>query len=84
MSMRAKPGMVFVHGIWGDSSSFRVILSGGGTRGDGCPVGPRHTRGERIGVTIYEVDTGHVPMPSQPTFVIDVIRAAAQAGARRT
>jgi hypothetical protein len=84
MLMRAKRGMVFVHGIWADGSSFRVITSGGGTQGDGGPVRPRHTRGERVGATIYEVDTSRVPMPSQPAFVIDVIRTAAYAGARRT
>jgi hypothetical protein len=84
MPMRAKPGTVFVHGIWADGSSFRVIPSGGGTRGDGGPVRPRHTSGERIGVTIYEVDTSRVPMPSKPACVIDVIRTAAHAGACRT
>jgi pimeloyl-ACP methyl ester carboxylesterase len=34
---------------------------------------------KRMGATIYEADTSHVPMLSNPTFVIDVIRAAANA-----
>ena len=34
---------------------------------------------KRMGATIYEVDSSHVPMPSQPSFVIDVIRTAANA-----
>src|ERR1700741_801298 len=38
---------------------------------------------KRMGATTYEVDSSHVPMLSQPKFVIDVIRTAAQAvGAR--
>ena len=32
----------------------------------------------RMGATIYEVDSSHVPMLSQPDFVLDVIRAAAE------
>jgi pimeloyl-ACP methyl ester carboxylesterase len=40
---------------------------------------------KRMGATTYEVDSSHVPMLSQPKFVIDVIRTAAQAvGARST
>ena len=34
---------------------------------------------KRMGATIYEVDSSHVPMRSQPSFVIDVIRTAANA-----
>ena len=34
---------------------------------------------KRMGATIYEVDSSHVPMLSQPSFVIDVIRTAANA-----
>jgi pimeloyl-ACP methyl ester carboxylesterase len=34
---------------------------------------------KRMGATTYEVDSSHVPMLSNPEFVIDVIRAAAQA-----
>src|SRR5712671_4705001 len=33
----------------------------------------------RMGATTYELDSSHVPMLSNPTFVIDVIRAAANA-----
>jgi len=32
---------------------------------------------KRMGATIHEIDSSHVPMLSQPDFVIDVIRAAA-------
>jgi hypothetical protein len=32
---------------------------------------------KRMGATIYEVDSSHVPMLSKPEFVIDVIRTAA-------
>src|SRR5213593_1237973 len=34
---------------------------------------------KRMGATIYEVDSSHVPMLSKPEFVIDVIRTAANA-----
>jgi pimeloyl-ACP methyl ester carboxylesterase len=34
---------------------------------------------KRMGATIYEVAGSHVPMPSHPNVVIDVIRAAANA-----
>jgi pimeloyl-ACP methyl ester carboxylesterase len=34
---------------------------------------------KRMGATTYEVDSSHVPMLSNPGFVIDVIRAAAKA-----
>jgi pimeloyl-ACP methyl ester carboxylesterase len=33
----------------------------------------------RMGATTYEVDSSHVPMLSQPDFVLDVIRTAAKA-----
>jgi pimeloyl-ACP methyl ester carboxylesterase len=33
----------------------------------------------RMGATTYELDSSHVPMLSNPTFVIDVIRAASNA-----
>jgi len=32
---------------------------------------------KRMGATVAEVDSSHVPMLSQPKFVIDVIRSAA-------
>jgi hypothetical protein len=32
-----------------------------------------------MGATTYEVDSGHVPMLSNPKLVIDVIRTAANA-----
>jgi pimeloyl-ACP methyl ester carboxylesterase len=34
---------------------------------------------KRMGATTYEVDSGHVPMLSNPKLVIDVIRTAANA-----
>ena len=34
---------------------------------------------KRMGATTYEVDSSHVPMLSQPGFVLDVIRQAADA-----
>src|SRR5712672_4270526 len=34
---------------------------------------------KRMGATIYEVDSSHVPMLSKPGFVIDVLRTAAKA-----
>lgn len=34
---------------------------------------------KRMGATIYEIDSSHVPMLSHPSFVIDVIRTAANA-----
>jgi hypothetical protein len=32
-----------------------------------------------MGATTYELDSSHVPMLSQPDFVLDVIRKAANA-----
>ena len=34
---------------------------------------------KRMGATTYEAASSHVPMLSQPSLVIDVIRAAAKA-----
>jgi len=34
---------------------------------------------KRMGATIYEVESSHVPMLSNPKLVIDVIRTAANA-----
>jgi pimeloyl-ACP methyl ester carboxylesterase len=34
---------------------------------------------KRMGATVYEVASSHVPMLSQPNLVIDVIRTAAKA-----
>ncbi len=34
---------------------------------------------KRMGATVYEVDSSHVPMLSKPSLVIDVIRTAAKA-----
>jgi hypothetical protein len=31
---------------------------------------------QRMGATTYQADSSHVPMPSQPGLVLDVIRAA--------
>ena len=34
---------------------------------------------KRMGATVFETDSSHVPMLSQPDFVLDVIRKAATA-----
>jgi len=34
---------------------------------------------KRMGATTFEIDSSHVPMLSQPGFVLDVIREAATA-----
>ena len=34
---------------------------------------------KRMGATTFEVESSHVPMLSQPGFVLDVIRKAANA-----
>jgi hypothetical protein len=34
---------------------------------------------KRMGATTFEIDSSHVPMLSQPDFVLDVIRKAAKA-----
>jgi len=39
---------------------------------------------KRMGATIYETDSSHVPMLSNPDLVIDVIRTAASAVQRST
>jgi pimeloyl-ACP methyl ester carboxylesterase len=39
---------------------------------------------KRMGATVYELDSSHVPMLSQPERVIEVIRAAANAAQRRS
>jgi pimeloyl-ACP methyl ester carboxylesterase len=33
----------------------------------------------RMGARTYDIDSSHVPMPSHPDFVLDVIRTAASA-----
>jgi pimeloyl-ACP methyl ester carboxylesterase len=38
-----------------------------------------HFFAKRMNATTYELDSSHVPMLSQPDFVVDVIRAAATA-----
>jgi len=39
---------------------------------------------KRMGATIHEIDSSHVPMLSNPGLVIDVIRTAANAVQRST
>jgi hypothetical protein len=39
---------------------------------------------KRMGATVYELDSSHVPMLSQPGRVIDVIRTAAKAVQKAT
>ena len=39
---------------------------------------------KRMGATIYEIDSSHVPMLSNPGLVIDVIRTATNAVQRFT
>jgi hypothetical protein len=34
---------------------------------------------KRMGATVFETDSSHVPMLSQPNFVLDVIRKAVTA-----
>ena len=41
----------------------------------------QHCVAKRMGATIYEVDSSHVPMLPNPKLVIDVIRTAAKSGA---
>jgi hypothetical protein len=43
----------------------------------GRPPGTRAGRGQRMGATIYDIDSSHGPMLSHPDYVLDVIRAAA-------
>ena len=38
---------------------------------------------KRMGATTYEVDSSHVPMLSNPSLVIDVVRTAANSTATR-
>jgi hypothetical protein len=44
-----------------------------------APPGSRSRAGKRMGATIYEINSSHVPMLSNPGLVIDVIRTAANA-----
>jgi hypothetical protein len=49
-------------------------------RGQPGPHGPTNFErfvAKRMGATTYEVDASHVPMLSKPSFVLDVIRTAA-------
>ena len=39
---------------------------------------------KRMGATIYEINSSHVPMLSNPGLVVDVIRTAANAAQRST
>jgi len=34
---------------------------------------------KRMGASIHAIDSSHVPMLSHPSFVVDVVRAAAKA-----
>jgi Alpha/beta hydrolase family len=92
MSKHTKPSIVFVHGIWADGSCFsKVIPTLDGTAWRSKPswyivankdrtVQPELQRfvAKRMGAAVFEVESSHVPMLSNPGFVIDVIRAAAQ------
>ena len=68
--MQTKPSIVFVHGIWADGSSFGKVIP------------TLRAEGHEVIAAQYGLDTlagdSHVPMLSNPGFVIDVIRAAAQ------
>ena len=81
-----KPSIVFVHGIWADGSSFgKVIptLQAEGHEVIGAQYGLDSLKGDvmrlAMGAKTYETDSSHVPMLSQPKFVIDVIRTATKA-----
>jgi len=65
---------------WRSKSSWYIVATNDRT------VRPELQRfvAKRMGATIYEVDSSHVPMLSNPGRVIDVIRAAANAVQRST
>ena len=46
---------------------------------EGSPGGVERFVAKRMGATVFETDSSHVPMLSQPEFVLDVIRKAAAA-----
>jgi hypothetical protein len=80
MSTRAKPNIVFVHGIWADGSSFAKVipmLRVGRAR----TVQPDLQRfvAKRMGAATTEIESSRVPMLSEPGPVVDVIRKAATA-----
>ncbi len=66
MSKQTKPSIVFVHGIWTDGNKGRTVQ----------PDMQRFVA-KRMGASVFETDSSHVPMLSQPDFVLDVIRKAA-------
>jgi len=68
---RTKKSIVFCHGLWADGSCFSKLIVPLQAEGYECIAA-------QYGLT-HEVDSSHVPMLSQPGFVLDVIRNAASA-----
>jgi len=66
MSKQTKPSIVFVHGIWTDGSKDRTVQ----------PDMQRFVA-KRMAASVCDTDSSHVPMLSQPDFVLDVIGKAA-------
>jgi pimeloyl-ACP methyl ester carboxylesterase len=60
---------------WKDKPSWYIVANNDRT------INPDLERAdaERMGATTYDVDSSHVPMLSEPEFVLDVIRTAAHA-----
>ena len=65
---------------WKSKPSWYIVAKNDGT------VQPELQRfvAKRMGATIYEINSSHVPMLSNPGLVVDVIRTAANAAQRST
>jgi pimeloyl-ACP methyl ester carboxylesterase len=77
-SMTSKEGADYVHAegtAWKSKPSWYIVAKNDRT------VQPELQRfvAKRMGATIYEINSSHVPMLSNPGLLIDVIRTAANA-----
>ena len=82
---KTKKSIVFCHGLWADGSCFSKLIvplqAEGYEAKKDYTVHPDLERAmaKRMGASTYDLDSSHVPMLSQPGFVLDVIRKAANA-----
>ena len=60
---------------WKSKPSWYIVANNDRT----VPPELERSAAERMGATMYEFDTSHVPMVSRPDLVLDVIRTAAKA-----
>src|SRR5260370_7389207 len=66
MSKQTKPSIVFVHGLWTDGNKHRTVQ----------PDMQRFVA-KRMGASVFETHSSHVPILPHPHFVLAVIRQPA-------